>query len=105
MDKDVLKRQLTERFQQSLDSALKAVDEAPDGQWIAASEWEVRAIFQKLTSDCFGQMIQRRIDHLPSASQAAFSPDARGHAGGDASAADAQQGKPPRAGAHRRRRD
>ena len=32
MDKEVLKRQLTERFQQSLESTLKAVDEAPDGQ-------------------------------------------------------------------------
>ena len=99
MDKEVLKRQLTERFQQSLDSALKAVDDAPDGKWIAASEWEVRDIFQKLTSDCFGQMIQRRIDHLPSASQAAFSPDARGQA----LRAHEEQGKPSRAGADRRR--
>ena len=98
MDKEVLKRQLTERFGHSLDSALAAVDEAPDGQWIAASEWQVRDIFQKLTADCFGQMIQQRIEHLPSASQASFSPDSR-------SQADAEQGKPPRAGAHRRRRD
>jgi hypothetical protein len=98
MDREVLKRQLAERFQQSLDLALKAVDEAPDGQWIAASEWEVRDIFQKLTADCFGQIIQQRMDRLPSASQAAFSPD-----GG--SVADAMQGKPSRAGAHRRRRD
>ena len=98
MDKEVLKRQLTERFQQSLESALKAVEEAPDGQWIAASEWEVRDIFQKLTSDCFGQMIQQRMDQLPSASQAVFSPDAR-------SRAVAEQREPPRAGAHRRRRD
>jgi hypothetical protein len=98
MDKEVLKRQLTQRFQQSLESALKAVDEAPDGQWIAASEWQVRDIFQKLTADCFGQMIQQRIEHLPSASQAAFSPDA-------GSQADAQQRRAPRAGADRRRRD
>jgi hypothetical protein len=98
MDKEVLKRQLTERFHESLGAAIKAVDDAPDGQWIAASEWEVRDIFQKLTADCFGQMIQKRIDQLPSASQAAFSPDA-------GSIADAGQGKPPRAGAHRRRRD
>jgi hypothetical protein len=98
MDKEVLKRELTERFQQSLDSALKAVDEAPDGKWIAASEWEVRDIFQKLTADCFGRMIQRRIDHLPSASQAAFSPDARRQV-------DTEQGKSAGAGAHRRRRD
>lgn len=98
MDKEVLKRQLTERFQQSLDSALAAVDAAPDGQWIAASEWQVRDIFQKLTADCFGQMIQQRIEHLPSASQAAFSPDARHQA-------DVEQRRAPRAGADRRRRD
>jgi hypothetical protein len=49
MDKEVLKRQLVERCQQAPDEALRAVDEAPDGQWIAASEWEVRNIFQKLT--------------------------------------------------------
>src|SRR5437868_10428459 len=98
MDKEVLKRQLTERFQQSLEEALKAVDKAPDGQWIAASEWQVRDIFQQLTADCFGQMIQKRIDQLPSASQAAFSPCA-------GRKIDAEQGNAPRTGAHRRRRD
>ena len=46
MDKEVLKRQLMERCQVALDKALRAVDEAPDGHWIAASEWEVRDIFQ-----------------------------------------------------------
>jgi hypothetical protein len=55
MDREVLRRQLAERFQQSLDSALKAVDEVPDGQWIAASEWDVRDIFQKLTANGCGQ--------------------------------------------------
>jgi hypothetical protein len=98
MDKEVLKRQLTERCQRALDEALRAVDEAPDGQWIAASEWEVRDIFQKLTADCFAQIIQDRIDRLPSASQAAFSPDGQGHAV-------TGQRKPHRAGADRRRRD
>ena len=98
MDKEVLKRQLSERCQQALDEALRAVDEAPDGQWIAASEWEVREIFQKLTADCFGQMIQGRIDRLPSACQAAFSPDG----GADGVAA---QGKPQGAGADGRRGD
>jgi hypothetical protein len=43
-------------------------------------------------------MIQERIDQLPSASQAAFSPGGRGNGA-------AAQGKPARAGAHRRRRD
>jgi hypothetical protein len=98
MDKEVLKRQLTERCQRALDEALRAVDEAPDGHWIAASEWEVRDIFQKLTADCFGQMIQVRIDRLPSASQAAFSPDGT-------TCGAAAQGKPRGPGAYRRRRD
>jgi hypothetical protein len=98
MDKEVLKRQLTERCQQALDEALRAVDEAPDGQWIAASEWEVRDIFQKLTADCFGRMIQQRIDRLPSASQAAFSPGGRRDGV-------AVQGKPWRAGTDGRRGD
>ena len=100
MDKDVLRRELTERCRQALDEALRAVDEAPDGQWIAGSEWEVRDIFQKLTADCFGRMIQRRIDDLPSASQAAFSPDGRRDG-----VVVAAQRKPGRAGADGRRGD
>jgi hypothetical protein len=99
MDKEVLKQQLTRRCQRALDEALTAVDQAPDGYWIAASEWEVRDIFQKLTADCFGQMIQHRVDRLPSASQAAFSP------GGPAAGGPAAQGKPRGAGVDRRRGD
>lgn len=98
MDKEVLKQQLIERCQRALDEALQAVDAAPDGQWIAASEWEIRDIFQKLTSDCYGQLVQQRIDRLPSAVQAAFSPDGPGNVA-------AEQGKPRRAGVDRRRRD
>ena len=98
MDKEVLKRQMMERCQAALDKALRTVDEAPDGHWIAASEWEIRDIFQKLTADCFGQMIQERVDQLPSALQAAFSPD--GQVDGAAA-----QGKPRGSGAHRQRRN
>jgi hypothetical protein len=98
MDKEVLKQRLTERFQRSLEEALKAVEDAPDGQWIAASEWEVRDIFQKLTADCFGQMIQDRIDGLPSQSQTVFSPDGR-------VAATAKQRKSRGAGVDRGRGD
>ena len=81
MDKEVLKRQLTERCQQALDEALRAVDEAPDGQWIAASEWEVRDIFQQLTADCFGRMIQERIDRFVTEGDSeAFGPLLKEHA-------------------------
>jgi hypothetical protein len=96
MDKDVLKRQLVERCQRALDEAIRAVDAAPDGHWISASEWEVRDIFQKLTADCFGQIVQNRVDALPSGSQAAFSPSGLfGTVAG--------QGKARRAGADGRR--
>jgi uncharacterized protein with von Willebrand factor type A (vWA) domain len=71
MDRDVIKRKLTEQFEQSLDKALDAVEKAPDGQWIAASEWQVREIFQKLMAQSYQQMLQAKMDAAP---QAAFSP-------------------------------
>lgn len=71
MDRDAVKRALKERFEQSLDKALDSVEQAPDGSWIAASEWQVREIFQKLMSESYQQMLQARLD---AASQAAFSP-------------------------------
>jgi hypothetical protein len=75
MDKDVLERQLEALCQKAMAEARAAVSAAPDGQWIAASEWPVREIFQKLTRDCFAAMIQARADAHPAADQAAFSPD------------------------------
>lgn len=77
MDKEVLKQRLTQRFQACLEEALAAVDRAPDGQWIAASEWQVRDMFQKLTADCYQGMIQDRADESALALQAAFSPSGR----------------------------
>ena len=82
MDKEALKRRLTERFQQTLAEALAAVDAAPDGRWIAASEWQVRDAFQRLTAECYREMVQARVDADPSASRSAFSPG--GQAGGGA---------------------
>lgn len=71
MDREKLKRELTEQFQASLDQAIEAVEKAPDGQWIAASEWQIREIFQKLMGQTFEQVLQARLD---AADQAAFSP-------------------------------
>jgi hypothetical protein len=93
MDKEVLKRRLSERFQQALAEALAAVEAAPDGQWIAASEWQVRDVFQRLTAECYQGMVQGRVDAQPSAARAAFSPG--GQAGGGA----AEQGSARGAGA------
>lgn len=60
MDRDAIKRKLKEQFEQSLDKALDAVEQAPDGRWIAASEWQVREIFQELMARSYQQMLQAR---------------------------------------------
>jgi len=73
-DKEVLKHKMRERFEAAMEEALKAVEEAPDGQWISGSEWQVRQVFQELMGKCFGDLVQSRIDKQPSENQAAFSP-------------------------------
>jgi hypothetical protein len=92
MDRDALKRSLKEQFEQSLEKALDAVEQAPDGRWIAASEWQVREIFQKLMSECYQTMLQAKMDAAP---QAAFSPSRP--------QAPEEQGKASDPRAHRRR--
>src|SRR5437867_5903342 len=97
MDKDVLERQLDELSRAAMAEARKAVELAPDGRWIAGSEWEVREIFQKLTRDCYQLMMQAKVDAHAVSSQAAFSPGA---------GSGAAQSRPARqAGADGRRRD
>jgi len=95
MDRDVLEQRLKERCDQALAAARAAVEQAPDGAWIAASEWQVRAIFQELTRDCYQLMLQAKADAHPAAEQAAFSPSA----GRDA----AEQGRARSRGSDRRR--
>jgi hypothetical protein len=96
MDKEVLERQLNQLCQTAVSEARAAVEQAPDGQWIAASEWEVRDVFQRLTRDCYQVMLQAKADAHPTAQQAAFSP-------GGGPAAAAEQGLPSAAGAQRGR--
>lgn len=62
MDRDALKRELTEHFQQSLDQAMDAVEQAPDGAWISASEWQIRELFQKLTAQAYERILQAKLD-------------------------------------------
>ena len=102
MDREVLKRQLRERFEQALGQMIDAVDQAPDGRWIAASEWEVRRAGQDLTRDCYEAILQARIDRTPAAADPpTFSPSAGPgrSAGGQA----AQQGRSKRRRAQRGR--
>ena len=74
MDKDILLHQMTERFQELYGQALEAVEKAPDGQWIAASEWACRDTFQKLMQESYELALQARVDAHATASSAAFSP-------------------------------
>ena len=74
MDRNVLTSKLPARFEVAMEEALQAVEAAPDGQWISGSQWQVRQAFQELMGQCFGDMVQSRIDGQPSENQAAFSP-------------------------------
>lgn len=71
MNREQVKRDITEQFQISLD----AVEKAPDGSWIAASEWQIREIFQKLMAASYQKLLQAKLD---AADQAAFSPSGQG---------------------------
>ncbi len=75
MDRDKLTRELTEQFQVSLNQAMDSVQKAPDGQWIAASEWQIREIFQELMAQSYQKILQAKLD---AADQAAFSPSKPG---------------------------
>lgn len=87
MDKDVVMHQMTERFQELYGKALDALARAPDGRWIADSEWAFRDAFQQLMTESYQAAVQSRIDAQPSSRDAAFSPSpSRGRrAGRDAS--------------------
>lgn len=95
MDREVLKQQLRERFEHALNQMIDSVEQAPDGRWIAASEWQVRQTGADLTCDCYEAILQARIDQTPAASLPPFSPSA--------AEGSTQQGKPKRSGAQRRR--
>jgi hypothetical protein len=71
MDRDAIKRELRDQFEQSLDEAIDSVEKAPDGRWIAASEWQIREIFQKLMKQSYQTLLQKKLDAAP---EAAFSP-------------------------------
>lgn len=74
MDQDDLRRQLRQQFERTMDAAIEAVARAPDGRWIAASEWQVRQAFLSLMGECYQRVLQARIDATPAASGPPFSP-------------------------------
>ena len=52
---------------------MQAVNDAPDGEWIARSEEQVRDLSAEFRKRVFEQAVQQRID----AAEAAFSPSER----------------------------
>ena len=80
---------MTERFQELYNRALDALDRAPDGQWIAASEWAFRDAFVQLMKESYQAAMQSKVDAHPTAQAAAFFPSASGVGGSGSSA---QQG-------------
>ncbi len=55
-----------------LESVMQAVNETPDGAWIAGSEEQVRDLCAEFRQRVFQEAVQQRID----AAEAAFSPSA-----------------------------
>ena len=99
MDREVVKKELRERFEQALSRMIDAVEQAPDGRWIAASEWEVRQVGQDLTRDCYQAILQARLDQTPAAISPPFSPSS----GPLPKSLPTQQGKPEHRRAQRGR--
>jgi len=74
MDRQKLRRELHAKVDAALDKAMDAVSKAPDGRWIASSEWVVRTAFAELMGDCFQAIVQARIDADPAVAAGSFSP-------------------------------
>ena len=58
--------------EQCLEQVMEAVNQAPDGAWIAGSEEKVRNIVAAMRQRVFEKAVQKRVD----AAEAAFSPSA-----------------------------
>ena len=74
MDRDVLIHQMTERFQELYSQALAALENAPDGEWISASEHAFRDVFQQLLTESYETALENKVEQHPTADQAAFFP-------------------------------
>lgn len=99
MDRRALRGRLRAKFDEAMDRSMDAVEAAPDGQWIAGSEWAVRGAFQDLMRECFQEILQAKVDadSDPAAAAGSFPPGAPPAAGG------AVQGRASRRRAERRR--
>ena len=65
--------QMKEEMEAYLASVIDAVNEAPDGAWIAGSEEQVRDVSAEFRRRVFEKAVQMRVD----AAEAAFPPSAQ----------------------------
>ena len=63
---------MREEVDQYLEQMMEAVNQAPDGQWLAGSEEKVRDLAAALRQRIFERAVQKRVD----AAEAAFPPSA-----------------------------
>ncbi len=74
MDRDVLMHQMRERFEEEFSKALNALENAPDGHWIEASEMAFRDAALTVAREGLELAVQANVDADPTAQAAAFSP-------------------------------
>ena len=63
---------MKQEFEEFAKEVMEAVNDAPDGQWIAGSEEQVRDLSAEMRRKVFEQALQRRVN----AAEAAFPPSA-----------------------------
>lgn len=78
MDRDVLMNQMEERFREEFAKALDALEHAPDGHWIDASEMAFRDAALTVAREGLELAVQAKVDADPAAQAAAFSPSESG---------------------------
>jgi len=64
---------MKQEMQQYLKEVMEAVNEAPDGEWIAGSEERVRDLSAEMRRRVFEKAVQKRVE----AAEAAFPPSAQ----------------------------
>jgi hypothetical protein len=70
LDVEAYVREMQSRMESQLRKVAEAVNAAPDGAWINASEMEVRDLFAQMRSEAYEKALQMRVD----AAEGAFSP-------------------------------
>ena len=77
MDREALRARLMERCGEAVEAAMTAVESAGPEGIISGSEWAVKEAFQGLTKECFGALVQARVEEIERRPCAAAPPSGR----------------------------